>query len=388
MLPKRVYARIDLDAICGNIQNAMNKVGKDTKIMAVIKTNAYGHGSIPVAKALAEIGVYAFGVATIGEALVLRKNGIQNPILILSHVFSNDYTELLKNDIMPTVFQYDAAKNLSETANTLGKTAKIHIKIDTGMGRIGFQPTDESVQSIIKISKLPNICIDGIFTHFACADEKDKTSFNEQKAKFTEFLNKLDESGIKIPIKHMCNSAGIIDFDGEFLNMARCGIMTYGLYPSDEVKKDNLLLSPAMSIISHVEFVKKVQKGFKVSYGSTFTAEKETEIATIPIGYGDGYPRSLSNKGRVIIDGQYANIIGRVCMDQLMVDVTGLNIKEGDKVTVMGTDGNCTVTAEEIANNAGSFNYEFLCGINMRVPRVYVRNGKITETDDYLTKLY
>lgn len=388
MLPKRVYARIDLDAICGNIRNAMNKVGKDTKIMAVIKTNAYGHGSVPVAKTLAEIGVYAFGVATIGEALVLRKNGIQNPILILSHVFSNDYTELLKNDIMPTVFQYDAAKNLSETANTLGKTAKIHIKIDTGMGRIGFQPTDESVQNIIKISKLPNICIDGIFTHFACADEKDKTSFNEQKAKFTEFLNKLDESGIKIPIKHMCNSAGIIDFDGEFLNMARCGIMTYGLYPSDEVKKDNLLLSPAMSIISHVEFVKKVQKGFKVSYGSTFTAEKETEIATIPIGYGDGYPRSLSNKGRVIINGQYANIIGRVCMDQLMVDVTGLNIKEGDKVTVMGTDGNCTVTAEEIANNAGSFNYEFLCGINMRVPRVYVRNGKITETDDYLTKLY
>ncbi len=388
MLPKRVYAEINLDAICDNVRNAMSKVKSGTKIMAVIKTNAYGHGSVPVAKALAEIGVYAFGVATIGEALVLRKNGIQNPILILSHVFSEDYTELLENDIMPTVFRYETAKKLSETAKALGKIAKIHIKIDTGMGRIGFQPTDEAVESIIEISKLPNISIDGIFTHFACADEKDKTSFNEQKARFTDFLNKLDENGIKIPIKHMCNSAGIIDFDGDFLNMARSGIMTYGLYPSDEVKKDSLILRPAMSIISHVEFVKTVQKGFKVSYGSTYTTDSETQIATIPIGYGDGYPRSLSNKGRVIINGQYANIIGRVCMDQLMVDVTGLYVKEGDKVTVIGTDGNCTITAEDVAYNAGSFNYEFLCGINMRVPRVYVKNGEITETDDYLTRLY
>ncbi len=388
MLPKRVYALIDLDAICENVRNAMSKVGRDTEIMAVIKANAYGHGSVPVAKALAEIGVYAFGVASIGEAIVLRKNGIRNPILILSHVFSDDYDSLLENDIMPTVFEYETAKKLSETANALGKTAKIHIKIDTGMGRIGFQPTDGAVESIIKISELPCISIDGIYTHFACADEKDKASFNRQRASFAEFLNKLDKSGVKIPIKHMCNSAGVIDFDGDFLNMARCGIMTYGLYPSDEVKKDNLILRPAMSIISHIEFVKKVQKGFNVSYGSTYTTEKETEIATIPIGYGDGYPRSLSNKGRVIINGCYANIIGRVCMDQLMVDVTGLNAKAGDKVTVVGTDGKCTVTAEEVADSAGSFNYEFLCGINMRVPRVYVRNGKITETEDYLTRFY
>ena len=385
MLPQRAYAEINLDAICQNVQNAIDKVGKNTKIMAIIKTNAYGHGSVQVAKALCEIGTYAFGVATAEEAIVLRKHGIKNPILILGYVFSNDYEKLIENNIMHAVFQYDTAKALSDKACELGRTATIHIKLDTGMGRIGFQPDDESLNEIVKISKLPNLEINGIFTHFACADEKDKTSCNNQKAKFLEFIKKLDALGVNIPIKHMCNSAGIIEFDDNFLNMARSGIMTYGLYPSDEVDKSKLELHPAMQIISHVAYVKKVQKDFTVSYGSTFTSDKEMEIATIPFGYGDGYPRSLSNKGRVLINGKFAPITGRVCMDQFMVDVTGMNVRQGDKVTIVGADGDNRITVEDVADNAYSFNYEFCCGVNMRVPRVYIRHGKITETEDYLS---
>lgn len=387
MLPQRVYAEINLDAICQNIKNAMNKVGEDTKIMAIIKTDAYGHGAVPVAKALSEIGTYAFGVATVEEAVELRRNKIQNPILILGYVFPCDYEKLINYDIMHAVFQYETAKELSDVASKLGKTVKIHIKLDTGMGRIGFQTTDESLAEIKKISELPNVEINGIFTHFACADEKDKSSCNNQKKKYLDFIKKTDEAGINIPIKHMCNSAGIIEFDNTFLNMARSGIMTYGLYPSNEVDKSKLELHPAMQIKSHVAYVKNVGKGFTVSYGSTFTSEHDMEIATIPVGYGDGYPRSLSNKGRVIINGKFANIVGRVCMDQFMVDVTGLGAHQGDEVTIVGKDGNGFISVEDVADNAYSFNYEFCCGVNMRVPRVYIKNGKYLETIDYLDNI-
>lgn len=246
MLPQRVYAEVNLDAICQNIQNAMKKVGPDTKIMAIIKTDAYGHGAVPIARALSEIGCYAFGVATVPEAVQLRKAGIENPILILGYVFPADYDALIENNIMHAVFQYETAKALSDKAVSLGKTVTIHIKLDTGMGRIGMQPTEESVQEIQRIAALPNLEINGIFTHFACADEKDKTSCNLQKKKYLDFIRRLDEVGVKIPIKHMCNSAGIIEFDDNFLNMARSGIMTYGLYPSNEVDKSKLELHPAL----------------------------------------------------------------------------------------------------------------------------------------------
>ncbi|MGN0559868.1 MAG: alanine racemase, partial [Candidatus Fimenecus sp.] len=368
-LPARVYAEINLDAICQNVQNAMDKVGKDTKMMAIIKTDAYGHGAVPVAKALKEIGTYAFGVATVEEAVQLRRAGIENPILILGYVFPADYELLIENDIMHAVFQYETAKALSEKAASLSKTVKIHIKLDTGMGRIGMQPTEESLAEIEKIAALPNIEIDGIFTHFACADEADKTSCNRQKEKYLDFVQKLDACGIHIPIKHMCNSAGIIEFSDNFLNMTRSGIMTYGLYPSEEVNKANLELHPALQLKSHMAFVKTVGKGFTVSYGSTYTTDKEnTVIATVPVGYGDGYPRALSNKGKVLIHGQYAPIVGRVCMDQFMVDVTDIpNVQQGDEVTLVGTDGDKRISVEEVADNAYSFNYEFCCGINKRV---------------------
>lgn len=385
MLPQRVYAEVNLDAICQNIKNAMAKVGNDTKIMAIIKTDAYGHGAVPVAEALSEIGCYAFGVATVKEAVVLRRNGINNPILILGYVFPQDYDELINNDIMHAVFQYDTAKALSEKAKSLNKTVKIHIKLDTGMGRIGMQPTDESIDEIKKIAALPNIEINGIFTHFACADEKDKTSCNNQKNKYLDFVKKLDSEGVKIPIKHMCNSAGIIDFDDDFLNMARSGIMTYGLYPSEEVDKSKLELHPALQIKSHIAFIKEVGEGFTVSYGSTFTSKGKMKIATIPVGYGDGYPRALSNKGRVIINGKFADIIGRVCMDQFMIDITDIpDAKQGGEVTLIGKDGNNFISVEDVADNAYSFNYEFCCGINRRVPRVYIKNGKYYKTVDYL----
>lgn len=385
MLPQRVYAKIDLDAICQNIKNAMDKVGKETKVMAIIKTDAYGHGAVPVAKALSEIGCYAFGVATAKEAVVLRKNGIKNPILILGYVFPQDYDDLINYEIMHAVFEYHTAKTLSDEAVKLGKTAKIHIKLDTGMGRIGMQPTDESIEEIKKIYSLPNIEINGIFTHFACADEEDKTSCNNQKKKYLDFVGKLDKAGVEIPIKHMCNSAGIIEFDDNFLDMVRSGIMTYGLYPSEEVDKSKLELHPALELKSHIAYIKSVGPGFTVSYGSTFTSKSNMRIATVPVGYGDGYPRALSNKGKVLIHGKFADIIGRVCMDQFMVDVTDIpEAKQGDEVTLIGKDQNNVITVEDVADNAHSFNYEFCCGINRRVPRVYYKDGKYLETVDYL----
>ena len=266
-LPARVYAQIDLDAICQNIQTAMQKVGANTKVMAIIKTDAYGHGAVPVAKALKRIGTYAFGVATAEEAVQLRQNGIDNPILVLGFVFPADFDLMLEHDIWHTVFQYDTAKAYAARAAELGKTARVHIKVDTGMGRIGLQPDTDGVETVKRIAALDDLVIDGIFTHFACADAADKTSCNRQKERFLSFLGALEAAGVHIPLRHMCNSAGIIDFDGGFLDMVRSGIMTYGLYPSEEVNKADFPLYPAMSLKSHVAFVKTVDAGFAVSYG-------------------------------------------------------------------------------------------------------------------------
>ena len=372
MLPQRVYAKIDLDAICRNIKNAMDKVGKETKVMAIIKTDAYGHGAVPVAKALSEIGCYAFGVATAKEAVVLRKNGIKNPILILGYVFPQDYDDLINYEIMHAVFEYHTAKALSDEAVKLGKTAKIHIKLDTGMGRIGMQPTDESIEEIKKIYSLPNIEINGIFTHFACADEEDKTSCNNQKKKYLDFVGKLDKAGVEIPIKHMCNSAGIIEFDDNFLDMVRSGIMTYGLYPSEEVDKSKLELHPALELKSHIAYIKSVGPGFTVSYGSTFTSKSNMRIATVPVGYGDGYLRAYSGAS-MTVRGKRAPILGRVCMDQMMVDVTDIpGAQTGDEAVLLGRQGGDCIDADEMASWLDTISYEVLCSPSARVPRVYI----------------
>ncbi|MBR3835394.1 MAG: alanine racemase [Clostridia bacterium] len=381
----RVYLRIDLDRICSNVQKIIKKVGTDTRVMPVVKADAYGHGAIEVTKALSEIGTYGFAVATVGEALALRRAGITKPILILDFVFPNQFETIIRNDIMLTVFQYGIAKSLNEAAIEMGTTAHIHLKVDTGMGRIGYIPNDESVEEIRKISELSNIEIDGIFTHFACADSADKTSMNTQLERFRDFVAKLENLGIDIPIKHVCNSAAIIDMQDDFLNMVRSGIITYGLFPSDEVNKESLDVKPAMELHSVVINVKTINKGDTVSYGSTYVAEKPTVIATIPVGYADGYPRQLSNKGCVLIHGKRAKIVGRVCMDQFMVDVTDIpDVLIGDNVTLVGRDGDECITCEEIGEISGRFNYEFLCCITRRVPRVYIRNGKTKKIVDYL----
>lgn len=381
----RVYLRIDLDRICENTKKIIEKVGTATKVMPVVKADAYGHGAIEVTKALSEIGTYGFAVATVGEALALRRAGITKPILILDFVFPNQFETIIRNDIMLTVFQYGIAKSLNEAAKQMGTTAHIHLKVDTGMGRIGYIPNDESIEEIRRISELSNIEIDGIFTHFACADSADKTSMNTQLERFRNFVSKLELLGINIPTKHVCNSAAIVDMQDNFLNMVRSGIITYGLYPSDEVNKASLDVKPAMELHSVVINVKTINKGDTVSYGSTYVAEKPTVIATIPVGYADGYPRQLSNKGCVLIHGKRAKIVGRVCMDQFMVDVTDIpDVLIGDNVTLVGKDGDEFISCEEIGEISGRFNYEFLCCITRRVPRVYIRNGKTTKIVDYL----
>jgi len=379
----RVQADINLDAIYDNIKNTRKIIKEGTKIMAVIKADGYGHGAVAIAKTIDDI-VDAYGVAILEEAIELRKMGIKKDILILGVSSKEQYKTIVEYDIIQTTFDLGMAKCLNEEAKKQGKIAKVHIKLDTGMTRIGFKDNDESIEIIKEISKLDNIIIDGIFTHFACADESDKKSANKQFERFINFNKKLEEEGIMVNCKHISNSAGIIDMPQVNLDMVRSGISTYGLYPSNEVNKDNLVLKPAMTIKTRITFVKDVDEGVGVSYNSTYVTKKKTKIATIPVGYADGYPRQLSSKGRVLIHGKSVSIIGRICMDQFMVDVSDIDdVKVGDEVTLVGRDGNEFISVEELSSLAGSFNYEFVCDIGKRIPRVYYRHGKKVGTFDY-----
>lgn len=368
----RTYAQIDLGAVRHNIMVERARIGADVKIMAVIKANAYGHGDIEVAEALDGL-VDAYGVAIPEEALRLRKNGVKKMILVLGYSGSDWFEELIHEDISQTVYSYPMAKQLSDTASNIGKTAKIHIKIDTGMSRIGFMPVKDNIDVIRAISELPGIWIEGAFTHFARADEETSEAAREPFEKFMIFLQELENRGIHIPIKHAANSASIIQFPESRLDMVRSGITTYGLYPSEKVSKDIMHIIPALQWKSQVSFVKRIHPGTSVGYGGTFTASRETMVATIPVGYADGVKRDLSGKGHVLIRGQYAPIIGKICMDQFMVDVTEIQgVSEGDTVTLIGTDGEYQISVEEVAALSHSFNYEYVCGISQRVPRKYI----------------
>lgn len=373
----RVWKEIKLDAVKNNVKNIRALLKDGVRLLAVIKADAYGHGAVAVAKTLLfEGGADYFGVATYGEAEQLRRAGINTPILILGAVFDDEYAELVKDDITLTVFDFDTAKKLSDTAKKLGKTAKIHIKIDTGMARIGFLPSGDAVEEIVKISKLDGIEIEGMFSHFAKADEADKTPTRVQFERFMYIKNELLNKGIEIPVCHICNSAGIIDFPEYHLDMVRSGIITYGHYPSDFVNKGALKLESAMSFKSRVVHIKTVEKGTSVSYGGTYTAKDKMKIATVSAGYADGYNRLLSNKAYVVINGVRCRVLGRVCMDQLMVDITHLkNINLGDEVILFGKSGNNTVTVEETAEIIGTINYEVLCGLSRRVPGVYIHGA-------------
>ncbi len=379
MLPKRVYTKINLDNIQKNMQTVRQKFGDDMIILGIVKANAYGHGAVETAKALVEFGAGMLGVAAIDEALELRENGITAPILILGQIFRQDYAAAIENDITCTVIDIVTAQGLSQKAKELNKTAKVHIKIDTGMGRIGFQPDENDEMLIKSVFELDNIFVEGAFTHFANADTTDKTSANAQKKKFIDFTDNLINDGYEIPIRHMYNSASTMELDGYAGEMVRCGIMLYGLYPSSEMNK-NYKLFPALEFKSHISFVKNVGKGFTVSYGSTYITDKEMKIATVPVGYGDGYPRYLSNKGEVLVKGTRCKILGRVCMDQFMIDVSHLpDVQIADEVTLVGTDGNETITIEEVSDAEYRFIYEFCCLITPRVPRLYIKDGKVIE---------
>jgi len=370
----RVQARVDLNAIRHNLLAVRNKLGSNTKLMVIIKADAYGHGAVPLAKAMGESGkIDAYGVAIIEEAIELREAGIDTPMLILGYTPKEQYDQVVSYDVAQTVFQYEMAEALSKEAVRQGKTAKIHIKLDTGMSRIGFSDTPDSVEEIKRIAALPNLEIEGLFSHFARADETDKACTLSQLERYTSFVARLEKEQIFIPVKHIANSAGILEFPQAYFNMVRCGIATYGIYPSDTVDQEEVKLIPAMELKTHVIYVKDVEAGVGISYGATYVTDQPRRIATIPVGYADGYSRNLSNHGKVIIHGQYAPIVGRICMDQFMVDVTDLpEVKQGDTVTLLGRDGEAYISAEELAQWSHSFAYELICTVGKRIPRVYI----------------
>lgn len=379
----RVVAEIDLDAICDNIRNTRKILKQGTMLMAIVKADGYGHGAVPISKVLEPL-VDAYGVAIVEEGIELRDAGIKKPILVLGCVPAMQYHCLLEYDIIPAVTSYDMAEEMSMEGKKQGKVLNIHIKIDTGMSRIGFQANKDSIEAIKKIASLPNIHIDGCFSHFAKADEADKTFAKEQLHKFMSMVDWLEAEGIAIPIKHISNSAGIIDIKEANLDMVRSGISTYGLYPSEEVDKSQLFLKPAMKIYSYISFVKELEAFVPIGYGGTFITKKKTKVATIPVGYGDGYKRALSNQGYVIIKGVKAPIIGRVCMDQFMVDVSEIeDVKINDKAILVGQEGKEVITLEQIGAMTCSFNYEVACDIGKRIPRIYRYHNEIAGTCDY-----
>ncbi|MBS6195729.1 MAG: alanine racemase [Clostridiales bacterium] len=372
---QRVYASINLDAVEENFENMKNNLTPGTKMIAVVKADAYGHGAVKISRLMQEKDyIWGFAVAAVEEAEELRENGIKKPILILGYAFREHYETLVREEIRPAVFSYEMAKELSETAGKLHKILPIHLAVDTGMTRIGFRKPEESLEEIIHISKLPNIRIEGMFTHFARADEEDLTSARNQFEKYRQFLRLLSDAGIKIPVRHCNNSAGILWHREGDLDAVRPGITIYGVYPSEEVVNTGVSLTPVMELKSHISHVKDVEPGVAVSYGGTFVTHREnTRIATIPVGYADGYPRSLSNKGCVLIQGKRAEILGRVCMDQFMVDVTDIpEAVLGAEVTLLGKDGGDEINIGELAAWSQRFPYEFLCCISKRVPRVYI----------------
>lgn len=380
----RVYASINLDAVTYNMEQMKKRLGGDTKLIAVIKTDGYGHGAVPIAELFEDTEyVWGYATASLDEAMVLREAGIQKPVLVLGCVFPEQYEEMIQNEIRAAVYTFEMARGMSQTAKRLGKPALLHIKIDTGMGRIGFPASSESADVIQKISKLEKVVLEGMFTHFAKADETDKTYTRMQHERFLWMKEALEERKVEISYLDCDNSAGIIDFPEFRHDLVRAGISLYGMYPSDEVDQKAVDLKPALELVSHVTFVKEVEKGTAISYGGTFVTPEKMRIATIPVGYGDGYPRALSNKGEVLIRGKRAKILGRVCMDQFMADVTDIpDVCFMDKVTLVGTDGEETITVEELSEWSGRFNYEFVCCLSKRIPRVYTKNGNVVIQKD------
>ncbi len=390
---KRAWADIDLDALINNISEIRRHVGEHTKIMGIVKADGYGHGYLEVAKTLIANGADALGVAFMDEAIQIRKCGIDTPILILGYTHPDYAEELIEKDIMPNCYTRDMAEAMSRAGQKLGKTGKIHIKIDTGMGRVGYRYSEDeelnraTVEEIIEISKLPNLEIDGLFTHFAVADDDDDEYTKMQYRRFSELCDRVKAAGVKVNLRHCCNSAGLMRFPEFHMDMVRPGIILYGLMPSDFVDKSILNLKPAMALKAKITNIKTVEKGTSVSYGRKYQSESpETKIATVSIGYADGYSRILSGKAEIIAGGKKCRQIGNICMDQCMIDVTNVNnINIGDEAILFGksSDG-VEIPIEDIADIMGTINYEILCVVGKRVPRVYLKDGKIADVHNYL----
>ena len=381
----RVWAAVDLDAVKYNMVHMKENIREETKIIAVVKTDGYGHGAVPIAHEIEDMPfLHGFAVATVEEALILRGSGIRKPVLVLGYTFPYCYEKMAREEIRPAVFREDMLEELGKAGTACGRPVKIHIKVDTGMSRIGIRPDESGLAFVRKCVETPGIEIEGLFTPFAKADEADKASARKQLETFLAFAGQIEERlGIRIPVRHCSNSAGIVELKEANLDVVRAGITLYGLWPSCEVKKDIVSLHPVLSLKSRIVYIKELEAGMAVSYGGTFVAKEPMQVATIPVGYGDGYPRSLSNKGHVLIHGKKAPILGRVCMDQFMVDVTGIpEAAQGDEVTLIGSDGEESITMEDLGELSGRFNYELACCLNKRVPRIYRRDGKAVYSKD------
>lgn len=379
----RTYVKINLDAIEYNINNILKRIQPDAKLLAVVKADAYGHGAVEISKFIQDKCDF-LGVACVDEAMELVEANIKKPILVLGYVSPSEYETVVKYGIRIPIFTYETAKALSQEAVKQNKCMPFHFCIDTGMSRIGFQATKDNADLCKQITLLPGIKAEGIFSHFATADERDLTKTKKQQELFKSFIKMLEERNVKVPIKHLNNSAGIMMLD-ECFDMVRSGIVTYGLYPSQEVDKSKLQLKPAMEWKTHISFIKTLEKGREISYGGTYITNSDTVVATVPVGYADGYPRCLSNIGKVIVNKKYAPIIGRVCMDQFMIDITGIDgVNIENEVTLIGRDGDAVLTMEEVSGNAHSFNYELSCKIARRVPRVYYKDDKEIKTNNYI----
>ncbi len=382
---KRVWAEIDLSALHKNMEHMREALAPGTRMMAVVKADGYGHGAVPIAHELEkEPWLYGYATATVEEALILRGGGIRRPILILGYAFPDSYERLAREDIRPAVFREDMLPHLAAAASASGRPFRVHIKVDTGMNRIGIRPDPSGLAFVKKCLETPGLEVEGIFTHFARADEEDKTAARRQLELFTEFNKRIQEElHVRIPVQHCSNSAGIAELPEANLDVVRAGISMYGLRPTDVERQIPVELAPVLSLRSRIVYIKELEEGQEVGYGGTYVAERPMRVATIPVGYGDGYPRGLSNRGYVLIRGKRAPILGRICMDQFMVDVTGISEAAlDDVVTLIGTDGEERITMEALGDLSGRFYYELACCLNRRVPRVYVKDGRIVYRRD------
>ncbi len=388
LIPRPVWAEINLEHLAHNLREVRRLTRKDALVMAVVKADAYGHGAVESSRALLDAGANRLAVAVLNEALQLRQAFPETDIMVLGYTPAHLYDAVAANGIIQTIYSIAHAKPLSDAAVRNGVNIRVHIKLDTGMHRIGMPANEETIREILEISKLPGLVIEGIFTHFAVADEVDKSYTMKQVEKYNFVVQGLEAGGLSIPIHHVSNSAAIIDLPELNYNMVRAGIMLYGLYPSQDVIKDRVVLKPVMSLKACLSHVKTLESGSGISYGLKYVTQGQEEIATMPLGYADGYTRMLSGKGEVLFKGQLRPLTGRICMDQCMFDVTGLDAKPGDVAVLFGEDGEGNVLpVVSLADKLGTINYEMVCMIDKRVPRVYVRSGEITAVKDYVSMI-